>query len=156
MYSRAAGTFKLSWADIVSQIPQEIRDNYSFILKGPGIANGINMLTQTAYEFNAVANATYSFVINSSPVGINDESVILDFKLAQNYPNPFNPSTTISFSIKEAGQVTLKVYDILGNEVTTLVYEVRQPGKYDVRFEAASLPSGTYFYKLVQGKNSEI
>jgi len=156
VYAKAAGTFKLSWADIVSQIPQEIRDNYSFILKGPGIANGINMLTQTAYEFNAVANATYSFVINSSPVGIDDEAMNLDFKLAQNYPNPFNPSTTISFSIKEAGQVTLKVYDILGNEVTTLVNEVRQPGRYDVRFEAASLPSGTYFYKLVQGKNSEI
>ncbi len=156
VYARAAGTFKLSWVDIVSQIPQEIRDNYSFILKGPGIANGINMITQTAYEFNATANATYSFVINSSPVGINDEMMNLDFKLGQNYPNPFNPSTTISFSIKEAGQVTLKVYDILGNEVSTLVNDVKQPGRYDVRFEAVNLPSGTYFYKLVQGKNSEI
>ncbi len=154
--SKSAGTYKLSWNDIVAQIPQEIRDNYSFILKGPGIANGINMLTQTAYEFSASAGATYSFVINSSPVGIDDEMMNLDFKLGQNYPNPFNPSTTISFSIKEAGQVTLKVYDILGNEVSTLINEVKQPGRYDVRFEAASLPSGTYFYKLVQGKNSEI
>lgn len=154
--SKSAGTYKLSWSDIIAQIPQEIRDNYSFILKGPGIANGINMLTQTAYEFSASAGATYSFVINSSPVGIDDEVLNLDFKLGQNYPNPFNPSTTISFSIKEAGQVTLKVYDILGNEVSTLINEVKQPGRYDVRFEAASLPSGTYFYKLVQGKNSEI
>ncbi len=156
VYAKSAGTYKLSWNDIIAQIPQEIRDNYSFILKGPGIANGINMLTQTAYEFSASAGATYSFVINSSPVGIDDEVMNLDFRLGQNYPNPFNPSTTISFSIKEAGQVTLKVYDVLGNEVSTLVNEVKQPGRYDVRFEAGNLPSGTYFYKLVQGKNSEI
>jgi len=154
--SNASGLIKLSWAEILQQIPQEIRNNHKFFLSGYGISTPVNMLIATQYEFNAVAGSAYTFVINSSPVGIDDEAMNLDFRLAQNYPNPFNPSTTISFSIKEAGQVTLKVYDILGNEVTTLVNDIKQPGRYDVRFEAASLPSGTYFYKLVQGKNSEI
>jgi len=154
--ANTSGLIKLTWDDILQQIPQEIRNSHKFFISGYGIVNPVNMLLITQHEFNAAAGSVYTFVINSSPVGIDDEMMNLDFKLGQNYPNPFNPSTTISFSIKEAGQVTLKVYDILGNEVSTLINEVKQPGRYDVRFEAASLPSGTYFYKLVQGKNSEI
>jgi len=156
VYAKQAGTFKISWLDIVNQIPQQIRDGYKFVLRGPGISSGINMLTQAAYEFSVTAGGTYSFVINSTPVGIDDDLMNLNFNLGQNYPNPFNPSTTINYGIKETGFVTLKIYDILGNEVVTLVNEVKQPGRYEVRFEASNLPSGTYFYKLVQGKNSEI
>ena len=156
VYAKQAGTFKISWLDIVNQIPQEIRNSYNFVLRGPGISSGINMLVQTSYEFNVTAGGTYSFIINSTPTGIEDDLMNLSFNLGQNYPNPFNPSTMINFSIKEAGLVTLKIYDILGNEVSTLVNDVKQPGRYDVRFEASNLPSGTYFYKLVQGKNSEI
>lgn len=156
VYAKQAGTFKISWLDIINQIPQEIRDTYNFVLRGPGISSGINMLVQTSYEFNVTAGGTYSFIINSTPTGIEDDLMNLSFNLGQNYPNPFNPSTMINFSIKEAGLVSLKIYDILGNEVVTLVNEVKQPGRYDVRFEASNLPSGTYFYKLVQGKNSEI
>lgn len=156
VFAKSAGSFKLSWLDILNRIPQEIRNTYTFTLRGPGISNGINMLTQTVYEFNVTAGGTYSFVINSSPVGIEDELMNLSFKLGQNYPNPFNPSTTINYAIKETGLVTLKIYDVLGNEVVTLVNDVKQPGQYEVKFEASSLPSGTYIYKLVQGKNSEI
>lgn len=156
VFAKSAGSFKLSWLDILNRIPQEIRNAYSFTLRGPGISNGINMLTQTVYEFNVTAGGTYSFVINSSPVGIEDELMNLSFKLGQNYPNPFNPSTTINYAIKETGLVSLKIYDVLGNEVVTLVNDVKQPGQYEVKFEASNLPSGTYIYKLVQGKNSEI
>jgi hypothetical protein len=156
VYTKSAGLFKISWLDIINQIPQEIRDNYRFVLRGPGIANGINMFTQTSYEFSVTAGGTYSFVINSTPTGVEDELLNLNFSLAQNYPNPFNPSTMINYSIKETGLVTLKIYDVLGNEVASLVNDVKQAGQYEVKFEASNLPSGTYFYKLVQGKNSEI
>lgn len=70
------------------------------------------------------------------------------FVLGQNYPNPFNPSTQISYSIPEAGNVDLKVYDILGNEITTLVNETKAPGNYVAVFDASSLASGIYIYVL--------
>ncbi len=78
-------------------------------------------------------------------------SVVSDFNLEQNYPNPFNPSTTIKFSVPTNEFITLKVYDVLGNEVTTLVNEQRAPGTYEVRFDAGSLASGVYVYKLQAG-----
>ena len=71
-----------------------------------------------------------------------------EYKLIQNYPNPFNPSTKISYSIKEDGFVTLKVYDILGVEIATLVNESKTAGSYEAEFNAANLPSGMYIYKL--------
>ncbi len=69
-------------------------------------------------------------------------------ELTQNYPNPFNPTTQISYSIKSAGTVTLRVYDMLGKEVANLVNERKEPGNYSVTFNAADLPSGIYVYKL--------
>ena len=70
------------------------------------------------------------------------------FELSQNYPNPFNPSTTISYSIPVSSFVTLKVFDILGNEIRSLVNEEKSEGNYEVEFNAANLPSGVYFYRL--------
>jgi hypothetical protein len=72
-----------------------------------------------------------------------------DFKLFQNYPNPFNPSTEIKFSLKSAGFTTLKVYDILGKEVATLVSENLGSGVYAYSFDASKLASGTYIYEVV-------
>ncbi|HEX9657023.1 MAG TPA: endonuclease [Bacteroidota bacterium] len=71
-----------------------------------------------------------------------------EFLLLQNYPNPFNPSTSIAFSLDKTGQVSLKVFSVLGEELATLVNEVRNPGWYNVRFNGLTLPSGTYFYRL--------
>jgi Secretion system C-terminal sorting domain len=76
---------------------------------------------------------------------------IKTFALEQNYPNPFNPSTTISYQLPSEGQVSLKVYDMLGNEVTTLVNEMKTAGEYQVDFNAAVLSSGIYFYRLQAG-----
>jgi hypothetical protein len=71
--------------------------------------------------------------------------------LCQNYPNPFNPTTTIKYQIPEISFVTIKVYDILGNEIATLVSEEKPAGSYDVEFIGDELPSGIYFYQLEAG-----
>ena len=72
----------------------------------------------------------------------------LEYALLENYPNPFNPTTTISYTLPEAGAVQLKIYDILGREVATLVDEQKSAGKYSVQWNGSSFASGIYFYKL--------
>lgn len=73
------------------------------------------------------------------------------FILSQNHPNPFNPSTIISYSIPKSDFVMLKIYDILGREIQTLVSEFKEPGIYSINFSASSLPSGVYLYRLQAG-----
>ncbi|MCB0752654.1 MAG: T9SS type A sorting domain-containing protein, partial [Ignavibacteriae bacterium] len=74
--------------------------------------------------------------------------------LDQNYPNPFNPTTTIKYSVPvSSGFVSLKVFDVLGKEITTLVNEVQQPGNYEVAFIAENLASGVYYYTLKANGN---
>ena len=78
------------------------------------------------------------------------------FSLSQNYPNPFNPSTKINFSIPQQSQVTLKIYDVLGKEVMTLVNDVKTAGNYEVEFNASNFASGAYFYKIQAGQFTDI
>ncbi len=80
----------------------------------------------------------------------------IQFALEQNYPNPFNPSTVIRYQLSVASNVTLKVYDVLGREVTTLVNQRQSAGQYSVVFNAQSLSSGTYFYRLTAGAFTSI
>jgi hypothetical protein len=87
------------------------------------------------------------FAISSSENG--NEIVIEDFQLFQNYPNPFNPTTLISWQSSVGGMQSLKIYDVLGNQVTTLVNEFRPAGMYEVEFDASRFSSGVYFYKVV-------
>ncbi len=86
-------------------------------------------------------------------VSVDDEmtSVPENYSLYQNYPNPFNPSTTIRFSIIKPELVRIKIYDILGREVQTLVNEFKQVGNYEVQFDAAGLASGIYLYRIESG-----
>jgi hypothetical protein len=78
-------------------------------------------------------------------------NIAMDYRLEQNYPNPFNPSTMISFALPQPGLTTLKVYNILGQEVTTLLNGFEKSGVHQVLFDAATLSSGVYFYKLQSG-----
>jgi len=86
-----------------------------------------------------------------------------NFKLEQNYPNPFNPTTKIKFTIpsviasgaKQSQMVTLKVYDVLGNEIATLVNEEKSSGRYEVSFNGSGLSSGIYFYTINAGSFGE-
>ena len=99
--------------------------------------------------------------IQPSVLGVkNNNKIPNNFKLYQNYPNPFNPTTKIKYSIPsvETGyiqSVQLKVYDILGNEVATLVNENQRPGNHEVTFKAGNLASGVYFYRLQAGSLSD-
>jgi len=84
---------------------------------------------------------------------VEDEGteIPLSFRLEQNYPNPFNPSTKISWQIPVGNWQTLKIYDMLGNEVATLVDEYKPAGTYEIEWNASGLPSGVYFYQLQAG-----
>jgi hypothetical protein len=99
-----------------------------------------------------------NFVVHviDNPVYVQNENLQPEnFILYQNYPNPFNPATNIRFRIADFGFVSLKVYDVLGDEVATLVNEVKDAGEYEVEFSANWLTSGIYFYKLNVGSFSE-
>ncbi|MEO6696246.1 MAG: T9SS type A sorting domain-containing protein [Ignavibacteria bacterium] len=91
--------------------------------------------------------------LNVGPVGIGEQltGIPTEFALNQNYPNPFNPSTRISYALPKEGFVTIKIFDILGKEVMTLVNENKVAGYYDAEFNAANFASGMYFYKLEAG-----
>ncbi|MCZ7610011.1 MAG: T9SS type A sorting domain-containing protein [Ignavibacterium sp.] len=101
----------------------------------------------------AVIKSDESVLLKNNPIELNlsGTETVKEYALDQNYPNPFNPSTTIKFQIPKDGFVSLKVYDILGNEITTLVNEEKSQGRYEVIFNASSLANGVYIYKIQSG-----
>lgn len=108
-----------------------------------------------AYRFDTtISYQNYNYIIKnymtaSPPVGVEDEvTAVTNFELYQNYPNPFNPSTKIKYQIPAAGNVSLKVFDVLGREVASLINEEKPAGAYEVDFNASSLSSGIYFYTI--------
>ncbi len=86
---------------------------------------------------------------NQLATGVNSStSIVKEYRLSQNYPNPFNPATRISFQLAKSSNVTLKIYDIIGNEVASLINDFRPSGDYNIDFNGSSLSSGIYFYEL--------
>ncbi|MDP2301721.1 MAG: choice-of-anchor D domain-containing protein [Ignavibacteria bacterium] len=150
--SKNAGTVLLNWDNILSNIPESVRNEYRFNLTGSTVTGNINMLTVFNHSFTAIAGQIYSFQINASPTDVKEELNNFTFELKQNYPNPFNPSTVINYQLENSGRVSLRVYDILGTEVATLVDEEKEAGIYNADFDASKLSSGVYFYKLQSGK----
>jgi hypothetical protein len=92
----------------------------------------------------------YGFIPPDEPVGIQPSSTIVPetFSLYQNYPNPFNPATTIKFDVRTSGNISLKVFDVLGREVEVIVNDFLKSGSYSVQFSGDNLPSGVYYYEL--------
>ena len=102
---------------------------------------------------NGTANDIVTIKYSQSPSGVSNQSSGLpeNYYLAQNYPNPFNPNTIISFAVPAQEFVSLKVFDVLGRQVEVLINENKEPGYYEVNFDASSLPSGTYLYEIRAG-----
>ena len=106
-----------------------------------------------AYNDSVVWSCGRKRIINTVTgglAGINNSTFVqpIDFKLYQNYPNPFNPETSIEYYLKRKGFVTLKIYDALGNEIATLINEIKREGSYIVKWNGENYTSGIYFYKL--------
>jgi photosystem II stability/assembly factor-like uncharacterized protein len=130
-----------------------------------GFVNGNGSTTETQYysfSDNSVSIGKYFYRLKqldfsgtyeySSEIEVTILEVLNDFTLKQNYPNPFNPSTRISFSIPQNSIVTLKVFDVLGNEIETLVNRDLEAGSYEIEFVGKNLTSGVYFYNITAGE----
>ncbi len=140
------GTILLSYSN--NKI-MTIRPDNTFIRPKWGIYRSLNNpsdLRDEAVRFDGFS------IEEGTPVGIQSEILNLEnFSLEQNYPNPFNPTTSISFSIPQSTFVTLKVYDVMGKEMASLVNGEKAAGNYKINFDASELSSGIYFYKIHTG-----
>jgi hypothetical protein len=99
---------------------------------------------------SASAWGRFAIRIQDIPLSVEPpgNNIPLNYDLNQNYPNPFNPTTNIKYQIPNNGFVIMKIYDILGKEVVTLINEKQIAGNYEIKFDGSNLPSGIYFYKL--------
>ncbi len=144
----------------VSSSTYEYIDESVYI--SPRLAGTIVQYKITAvYDTNSETLPTNTVAVNvkgaeMEKIGIKNELSVNEFVLTQNNPNPFNPSTVINYSIKKEGLVTIKVYNVLGKEVATLVNENKPEGIYEAEFDASSLPSGMYVYKMQAGSFTDV
>ncbi len=136
-------------SDITKMIKFRVVNDTSVTITLSSVPNSNIFFAVTAYDkgYNESLQAEAGIVFTSVKEPVHP----FDYSLEQNYPNPFNPSTKIKYHMPAAGNVTIKVFDVLGKEVTTLVDEYKSPGSYEVDFIANSLSSGIYFFRLVSG-----
>ncbi|MBK8553310.1 MAG: T9SS type A sorting domain-containing protein [Ignavibacteria bacterium] len=152
----------LAWVDEVPNsgtiIPggnQTVSVNFSAVGLSVGTYTGI-LKVNSNDPLTPVKNVGIRLNVGTTGVQSTGNTIPTEYDLKQNYPNPFYPVTKINFSIPKQGLVTLKIYDVLGKEVITLVNEAKEAGNYDVDFNASSLASGAYFYKIESGDFSNI
>ncbi len=131
--------------------------SWSFNYTAPN-TTGIDTLYSTANSANNDSNSSgdqWNWSPNKivrvyNPIGIiNISTIANEFSISQNYPNPFNPVTQINFSVAKASDIKIKIFDILGNEVSVPVNQRLTPGEYRIDFNGSNLSSGTYFYSLI-------
>ncbi|HQY19912.1 MAG TPA: T9SS type A sorting domain-containing protein [Ignavibacteria bacterium] len=133
-----------------SQIPEDFIYNVAL--------DNMNNIYVTGISFSTITDYDIATVKYSRTVGINQSQNYLPekFFLRQNYPNPFNPSTVIGYDLNVSGFVSLKIYDILGKKITTLVNENQQAGTHEVLWDASDSPNGFYFYEMKVEKYSSV
>jgi N-acetylneuraminic acid mutarotase len=137
-----------TWSGTILSNPNPV-SNMMNGLTAKCIADTVRLFQPGGYSASSVGTANFVITGCGTVTGIStNQNLPKQYSLSQNYPNPFNPVTKISFDIPKNGFVSLKIYDILGKEVATLVNEVKTPGSYIVDFDGASFASGTYFYRL--------
>ena len=152
-----SSTLKLSSGELTHKSKLTVPFTYLFTYTAPATA-GTDTLYATGKgaDFDSWNWAANKVLVVTLATGVADEkSDPLKFRLVQNYPNPFNPVTSIQYFIKKAASVTLKVYNISGKEITTLVSESQQPGDHTVEWNGENIPSGVYMYRLVAGNYTE-
>jgi hypothetical protein len=120
------------------------------------IAQGADIFVGFRYQQDVTIEGFFVHIDDVSVGGLTSVSQIDDnlpkkMNLRQNYPNPFNPVTTIEFAVPRSGPVALRVFNLLGEEVVTLVKEELSAGTYRIDWDASKVPSGVYFYRLVAG-----
>jgi hypothetical protein len=157
----------------VSETNPATNVNVILLKESPSLTFSKEDATIEMIEAKAGATATFTFDVNrNAPVNKKDTVEFMitssdgimvtkqfifnysgpkEFKLEQNYPNPFNPTTTIQYQLSQNVKVTLKVYDILGSEVATLINEEQEAGYKEVKFNAVNIASGMYVYRLTSG-----
>jgi hypothetical protein len=112
--------------------------------------NGIQTIYYRLKQVDFNGSVNYSEVVSVVP------EIPIEYALGQNYPNPFNPSTKIKYSVPQNGLVSIVVYDLTGQKIATLLNEVKEPGNYDIDFNAAGLSSGVYFYRMTAGNFTQV
>jgi hypothetical protein len=142
----------VSWNAIAYNHPVNLPLNW----RTTDFRNGTNYSLRIIAHDSSIARYYYDvvdhpFILNNTVDVRNYNEVVTSYELFANYPNPFNPTTTIRYQLPQAGKASLKIFDILGREVQTLVDEVQISGSYSVNFNASSLASGVYFYRLQSG-----
>jgi aminopeptidase N len=161
----------------VELIINQLQQNTAFFKMPVEIKVEFSNATDSLFTINNdMNNQVFNFLFDKEPVNLvfdplanivlktgntilvsveDDKQLPSEFSLEQNYPNPFNPSTTIKFTLPEKEFVTLKIYDVMGNEVVVLLNEEKSEGSHSIDFNAGKLASGTYYYKLQSGNNIE-
>jgi cyclomaltodextrinase / maltogenic alpha-amylase / neopullulanase len=144
----------------LSSLPWDGSSTYYLTNLIEGTVQKISPSQRTSYSLNLNEFETKIFYYGADSVTVDvkdkNNSIVNEFRLYQNYPNPFNPTTKIKYQIPSEEKVSIKVYDILGREVKTLINEVRSAGIHEIEFDASSLASGVYFYQIITGNYSDI
>jgi hypothetical protein len=121
-----------------------------------GSLTGVMYFSFTLYKIVPRTDADFQGVVSVGEKVARDAAIPRTYALSQNYPNPFNPTTEMVYTLPATSRVTLKIYNILGQEVRTLVNDVQNAGRYTVRFDGGSLASGVYFYHLSAGSFNQV